>query len=110
MEIVRALLLLLLCYAIGGLSPAWLAVKWLGKKDLRHCGSGTLGATNAGRVLGRGAYVVIALLDILKGWAAVLPVSIACNESFACIRRRLSFHYQKATSIAQSNSKFLTTP
>jgi acyl phosphate:glycerol-3-phosphate acyltransferase len=71
MEAVRALSLLLLCYAIGGLSPSWLAVKWLGKKDLRTCGSGTLGATNAGRVLGRGAYVVIALLDILKGWAAV---------------------------------------
>ncbi len=62
---------LLLCYFLGGLSPSWLAVKCLAGKDLRDCGTGTLGATNAGRVLGRKVYVIVALVDILKGWSAM---------------------------------------
>jgi acyl phosphate:glycerol-3-phosphate acyltransferase len=64
-------LTILLCYAIGCLSPAWLAVKWRRGTDLRQHGTGTLGATNAARMLGRPAYVFIALMDMLKGWAAL---------------------------------------
>lgn len=71
MNFVDGILPLLLCYFIGGLSPSWLAVKCRAGKDLRECGTGTLGATNAARVLGRKAYILIAVLDIFKGWAAM---------------------------------------
>lgn len=62
---------LLACYALGCVLPSYYAVKWQTGQDLRETGSGTAGATNAGRVLGKGAYVVLALLDILKGLTAV---------------------------------------
>jgi glycerol-3-phosphate acyltransferase PlsY len=63
--------ILLACYALGCLLPSYYAVKWQTGSDLRETGSGTAGATNAGRVLGRSAFVVLAMLDILKGWLAV---------------------------------------
>jgi glycerol-3-phosphate acyltransferase PlsY len=58
------------CYALGCVLPSYYAVKWKTGKDLRETGSGNAGATNAGRLLGKPAYVVLSLLDIFKGWAA----------------------------------------
>lgn len=72
---------LLACYALGCVLPSYYAVKWQTGQDLRTTGSGTLGATNAGRVLGRGAYIALSLLDILKGWAAMHIASI-CGLSY----------------------------
>jgi glycerol-3-phosphate acyltransferase PlsY len=54
-------------YLLGAVSPAtWIA----GRRgiDLRGVGSGNPGATNAGRALGRRTGVVVALLDVLKGF------------------------------------------
>lgn len=61
--------ILFACYALGCVTPAYYAVKWLAGRDIRESGTGNVGATNAGRILGKKAYVAIALLDILKGWA-----------------------------------------
>jgi glycerol-3-phosphate acyltransferase PlsY len=57
---------------MGSIPFAYLAVKWLRGIDLRTVGSGNVGATNAGRVLGRPAAVAIYLLDAVKGAGAVL--------------------------------------
>ena len=54
-------------YLLGAVSPAtWLAARR--GIDLRGVGSGNPGATNAGRALGRRTGVVVALLDVLKGF------------------------------------------
>ena len=55
-------------YVIGAINPATLLARPLGA-DLRQVGSGNPGATNAGRALGARWGVVIALLDIAKGFA-----------------------------------------
>ena len=62
----------LACYALGCFSPAYFLVKKSTGKSLHQEGTGNLGATNAGRLLGKKAFVGIALLDILKGALAVL--------------------------------------
>jgi glycerol-3-phosphate acyltransferase PlsY len=55
-------------YVIGAVSPAtWIAARR--GIDLRGVGSGNPGASNAGRALGRRTGVIVALLDVLKGWA-----------------------------------------
>ena len=66
-------LLLPLAYLLGSLSPAY----WAGRLngiDLRTRGSGNLGATNAGRVLGGRWFAIVFAADLLKG---VLPVLAA---------------------------------
>ena len=60
-----------LAYLLGSLP--WSV--WLGKAfkgvDLREHGSGNAGATNAFRVLGKPIGVIVLILDMLKGYAAV---------------------------------------
>lgn len=64
-------LLLPLAYLLGSLSPAYWAGR-LNGKDLRRHGSGNLGATNAGRVLGGRWFAAVFAADLLKGVAPVL--------------------------------------
>jgi glycerol-3-phosphate acyltransferase PlsY len=66
-------LLIPLTYFLGSVSFAYLAGRAKGI-DLRQHGSGNLGATNAGRVLGGRWFAVVFIADVLKG---LLPVSAA---------------------------------
>ncbi|MGE7980338.1 glycerol-3-phosphate 1-O-acyltransferase PlsY [Psychrobacillus sp. NPDC093200] len=69
------ILTLILSYLIGSISFALVIGKIFYKKDIRDYGSGNLGATNAYRVLGIKAGVIVAIADILKGtFACLLPL------------------------------------
>ncbi|WP_347320752.1 glycerol-3-phosphate 1-O-acyltransferase PlsY [Rossellomorea sp. RS05] len=69
------ILTLVLSYVIGSISFALVVGKIVYKKDIRHYGSGNLGATNAYRVLGMKAGLFVAGADIAKGvFACFLPV------------------------------------
>ena len=59
--------MILLAYLIGGISPGYLLVRILLDTDLRTVGSGSLGATNVGRVLGKKGFYFTLAADILKG-------------------------------------------
>ena len=65
---------LLLSYLLGCFSTAYYLVRWRTGEDVRAHGSGNAGATNAGRVLGKWAFVVALLGDAGKG---VLAVALA---------------------------------
>ncbi len=65
------ILVLAAAYAIGCLQTGYWAVRWRTGQDLRSLGSGSTGATNVGRVLGRPGFVLIMLLDMLKGAVAL---------------------------------------
>lgn len=58
-------------YLLGGFSPGYWLVRWRTGRDVREHGSGGTGATNVGRVLGRGGYALVMALDALKGAVAV---------------------------------------
>jgi glycerol-3-phosphate acyltransferase PlsY len=60
-----------LAYLVGSVSFAWIFAKRLKGVDLRAFGSGNLGATNAGRLLGRRMAVLIYALDFAKGFVPV---------------------------------------
>jgi glycerol-3-phosphate acyltransferase PlsY len=64
--------LLLAGYLLGSLPSGWLAGRLLAGIDIREQGSGSTGATNVLRVLGKGPALAVFLLDVLKGTAAVL--------------------------------------
>src|SRR5438309_5697891 len=61
-------------YLIGAVPFAYVIVRLRKGIDIRTVGSGNVGATNAGRVLGRKYFFLIFLLDLLKG---VLPTVVA---------------------------------
>src|SRR5713101_761686 len=60
-------------YLIGGVPFGWLVARWRGVDILRQ-GSGNIGATNVGRLLGRRLGILVFCLDFAKG---ALPVAIA---------------------------------
>jgi len=65
-------MIVLSAYLIGGISPGYLLVRMLRDVDLRTIGSGSLGATNTGRVLGRKWFYFTLVMDMLKGALVVL--------------------------------------
>jgi len=64
--------LLLAAYLIGSIPVGLILGKVIWKKDLRRFGSHNIGATNAWRVLGKKAGVLVFILDFLKGQLGVL--------------------------------------
>ncbi len=63
---------LILGYILGSIPSGWLAGRWLKDIDLRELGSGSTGATNVLRQVGKGPALVVFLIDVGKGAAAVL--------------------------------------
>lgn len=64
--------MIILSYLIGSIPCGLIVGKAIYHKDLRHYGSGNIGATNAFRVLGKKAGVLVFLLDFFKGELAVI--------------------------------------
>lgn len=62
---------LLISYLLGSIPTAYLFGKAVKGIDIRKVGSGNVGATNALRVLGKGAGITVLVIDILKGLIAV---------------------------------------
>src|SRR5437868_14801180 len=74
MAVVAAVLLTFgLAYLVGGVPFGYLIARWRGV-DILHQGSGNIGATNIGRVLGWRFGILVFALDFLKG---ALPVTAA---------------------------------
>jgi glycerol-3-phosphate acyltransferase PlsY len=61
-----------LAFALGAIPFSWILARLVGGVDIRHLGSGNVGATNVARTLGYGPGALALLLDALKGVAAVL--------------------------------------
>jgi glycerol-3-phosphate acyltransferase PlsY len=67
-----SLISLLLGYLLGSIPSGYLAGRWCKGIDLRELGSGSTGATNVLRQVGKGAALVVFVIDVAKGAAAVL--------------------------------------
>ncbi len=59
-------------YLLGSIPSGWLAGHWLAGIDIRQQGSGSTGATNVLRVLGKGPALAVFVVDVFKGSLAVL--------------------------------------
>jgi glycerol-3-phosphate acyltransferase PlsY len=77
------LALLLAGYLLGSIPFGYLAARWLAGIDIRQEGSGSTGATNVLRVLGKGPALVVFLLDVLKGTAAVVLARVVLGGSLS---------------------------
>jgi glycerol-3-phosphate acyltransferase PlsY len=64
--------LVALAYLIGSIPFSFLIVKLVAGKDVREHGSHNVGATNVARTAGKGPGIVALLLDVAKGYGAVM--------------------------------------
>lgn len=75
------ILSLIIGYLIGSISTAYLLVKHTKNIDIRTVGSQNAGATNVLRVAGKSTAVLVFLLDVCKGIAAVMVGRILGGET-----------------------------
>ena len=68
-------------YLIGSVPTGYLIVKSKTGQDIRQVGSGSTGATNVKRVLGKNWFFTVMLLDALKGALPVLLASIFLHSN-----------------------------
>ncbi|MBQ2871033.1 glycerol-3-phosphate 1-O-acyltransferase PlsY [bacterium] len=78
-QILPIVLTLIVAYLIGSIPTGYIVVKLLKGEDIRKIGSGSTGATNVKRVLGKGWFFGVMLMDAFKG---ALPVVIAKHFDF----------------------------
>lgn len=64
--------LLVAAYLLGSFPTGYLLCTWLKGVDIRTVGSGSTGATNVLRTLGKPAGITVFAIDVLKGVAAIL--------------------------------------
>jgi glycerol-3-phosphate acyltransferase PlsY len=76
------ILVLAAAYLAGSIPFSLLIGRWVGKIDLRQHGSGNVGATNVGRLLGLKWGLLALLLDALKGLlpTGLLPLLFTQNS------------------------------
>lgn len=75
-SIVLSSLLVILAYLLGSIPTGYLFGRYLQDIDIREHGSGSTGATNVLRTLGKGPAIAVLSIDILKGAAAVWLVKL----------------------------------
>ncbi|MBM4071459.1 MAG: glycerol-3-phosphate 1-O-acyltransferase PlsY [Planctomycetes bacterium] len=66
-------------YLVGGIPFGYLTGRWRGVDIFQH-GSGNIGATNVGRVLGRKYGILVFMLDFAKGAAAVATALLVGSQ------------------------------
>ena len=74
LKCVELLAVAIIAYLIGSIPTGYIIVKAKTGQDIRTIGSGSTGATNVKRVLGKNYFFLVMLLDALKG---ALPVVLA---------------------------------
>lgn len=80
-EILRQFALVIAAsYLIGSIPTGYIIVKLFTGQDIRTIGSGSTGATNVKRVMGKKWFFIVMLLDALKG---ALPVALAAHFATA---------------------------
>lgn len=70
-------LVLVAAYLIGTLPTGYVLTRFLAGVDLRSVGSGGTGATNAQRALGTKWGIIVAIVDVFKGVAAIVLARVA---------------------------------
>ncbi|NBX52032.1 MAG: glycerol-3-phosphate acyltransferase [Proteobacteria bacterium] len=66
MDFINLVAVLFYSYALGCFCSAYYLVKIFSKQDIRTLNSGTVGARNAGRILGKKGFVITFVGDFLK--------------------------------------------
>lgn len=78
MGIIEIVITALVAYLIGSVPTGYIIVKAAKGQDIREIGSGSTGATNVKRVMGKKWFFITLLLDAFKGALPVILAKIFC--------------------------------
>ena len=81
MDLILKISILFLCYLLGSFPTGFLVGKYLKNIDLRKIGSGSTGATNVLRNVGKWPALFVFIIDVLKGFIAVKISYVFISES-----------------------------
>ncbi len=82
--ILLTIVCVVIAFLLGSIPFSIIIGKLFYRRDIRQSGSGNIGATNALRTLGAKAGILVLLLDVLKGYTAVMSARMLMgnlNES-----------------------------
>ena len=77
----KVILVVICSYLFGSIPWALVIGKLFYHKDVREEGSGNLGASNAGRVLGKPVAIIVTILDALKAFFSMLIAHYVAPEA-----------------------------
>lgn len=79
----KLILFTIIAYLIGSIPTGYLIVKIKKNEDIRNIGSGSTGATNVKRVLGKKWFFIVMFLDAIKGAVPVLLSNYFVTKYFS---------------------------
>jgi glycerol-3-phosphate acyltransferase PlsY len=86
----KDILAVFLSYAIGCISIGYYLTLFIAGRDIRTCGSGSTGAKNVGRILGKAGFIAAFLLDIARGVLAAWAATVLDIHSWAVMASLLA--------------------
>src|SRR6516164_10560005 len=78
--LLHALIIAVVAYLLGSIPFGYLLVRIFRGEDVRHTGSGNIGATNVARTGSKWLAIATLVLDALKGYVAVFHVFFFANH------------------------------
>jgi len=75
-EVLSLVIVFIAAYLIGSVPTGYIVVKIAKNEDIRKLGSGSTGATNVKRVMGKTWFFIVMLLDALKGALSVVLAAV----------------------------------
>ncbi len=85
MSILNFIIASVIGYFLGSIPWALVIGKVFFNKDIREHGSGNLGGSNAGRVLGKKVGLTVIILDALKSFVIVLIAAVFLKDNIAAM-------------------------
>jgi glycerol-3-phosphate acyltransferase PlsY len=79
------LLIVTVAYLIGAIPSGYLIARLYGIKDIRLHGSGNIGATNVGRILGAPFFFLVFFVDYIKAFALVWSIKVFSCASLSIV-------------------------
>ncbi|MGF1590626.1 MAG: glycerol-3-phosphate 1-O-acyltransferase PlsY [Pleurocapsa sp.] len=95
-------LLILISYLLGSIPTGYLAGRYLTGIDIREHGSGSTGATNVLRTVGKPAAIAVLAIDLLKGWLATALVNLVYDLAPTAWLPPENWHFWLITGAALS--------
>ena len=83
--LLHCLIIAIIAYLVGSIATGYIVVKLFKNQDIRTIGSGSTGATNVKRVMGKKWFFIVLLLDAVKGMTPVIIAKLLYPDQYGIV-------------------------